>query len=154
MISELATQNYASLNKVYEWKVNVARCTLLPHPQFMRKIMSAFHLSWFSLPRCSREAGFGLSVIGDDDTRKCPVQLFPLESLRTSPRPGMGNLFLFACQSQLRSMAKFCRVPTDSSCFPLKISVKSKKKVFTCSDFYSPLKTVAHPGGFGGRPPF
>ena len=46
----------------------------------------------------------------------------------------MGNLFLSACQNQLKSMAKFFRVPSNSSCFPLKISVKSKKKVFTSSD--------------------
>ena len=31
-------------------------------------------------------------------------------------------------------MAKFFCVPTDSSCFSLKISVKSKRKVFTSAD--------------------
>ena len=85
----------------------------------------------------------------------------------------MGNLFLFACQNQLKLLAKFLRVPIHSSCFPLKISMKSKKKkVFTygtqmsCSPLqmlvkskkkssraqmsYFPLKTVTYPGG-GGR---
>ena len=42
--------------------------------------------------------------------------------------PGMGNLFRSACQNLLKSVAKLFRVPTDSWCFPLKISVKSKKK--------------------------
>ena len=45
-----------------------------------------------------------------------------------APRTGMGNLFRYACQNRLKSVAKFLRVPTDSSCFPLKIPAKSKKK--------------------------
>ena len=39
---------------------------------------------------------------------------------------GVGNLFRSVCQNRLKSIAKFFHVAT--SCFPLKISVKSKKK--------------------------
>ena len=45
------------------------------------------------------------------------------------PNPEMGNLFRSASQDQLKSTAKFFRVPTDKPCFsPLKILVTTKKK--------------------------
>ena len=52
----------------------------------------------------------------------------------------MGNLFRSACQNRLKSLAKFFRVPIDSWHSPLKISVKSKKRVITSADvqFSSP----------------
>ena len=60
--------------------------------------------------------------------------------LRTkqSPKSGMGNLFWCGCQNWSKSMAKFLRVPTNSSCSPLKISVETYQKglhVRTCPVF-------------------
>ena len=39
-----------------------------------------------------------------------------------------GQPFRSGCQNQPKSMVIFFRVPTNSSCFPLTISVKSKKR--------------------------
>ena len=40
----------------------------------------------------------------------------------------MGNFFRSGCQNHIKPMAKIFRVPTNSACFPLRISVKGKRK--------------------------
>ena len=78
------------------------------------------------------------------DNKSTDIALrFPLHFPQYT-KTGMGNLFRYTCQNRLKSMAKILRVPTNSSCFPMKISVKSKQKVCTSSDVIRRKKKEDH----------